>query len=122
MSNLIAGKISRGQDEPEFDTVEFDETHSIHVPRLFEPGAEVWAGIRPEYLKLDTGRGKGMSMGKGVVRSLLMDGVACTVGVEWAGIELRTYLLAGSGLARTIEVGTTVSLSVRPEDVHLMTR
>ena len=127
MSNLIPGQISRrpvgrSSADAELDIALIDEAHGIFVPRGFEPGMEVWAGIRPENLKLDTGRGEGASMGKGVVRFLLADGVACTVGIEWAGVELRTYLLAGSSLARTLEVGATVSLSVRPEDVHIMAR
>jgi len=127
MSNLIRGEVSRRRGDREnadakLDIVEIDEAHCVSVPRRFEPGRQVWIGIRPENLKLDTGRGDGVSMGKGVVRFLLSDGVTCTVGVEWAGVELRTYLLAGSSLARVLEVGATVSLSVRPEDVHVMAR
>jgi ABC-type Fe3+/spermidine/putrescine transport system ATPase subunit len=125
MSNLICGEVSqRGPDresvDAELDIVAVDESHGVIVPRRFEPGRKVWLGIRPEDLKLETGRSDRPSMGKGVVRFLLSDGVACTVGVDWAGVELRTYLLAGSSLARSLEVGATVSLSVRPGDVHVM--
>jgi hypothetical protein len=84
------------------------------------PGARVPAGIRPEGLKLDVGRGEGSRIGKGVVGSVVSDGVAVTVAVEWAGFELRTHLLAGRGLARTACPGDAVTLSVRPEDVHLL--
>ena len=60
MSNLIPGQISRrpvgrSNADAELDIVEVDESHGIFVPRGFEPGMEVWAGIRPENLKLDTG-------------------------------------------------------------------
>ena len=55
-----------------------------------------------------------------VVGAVLSDGVAVTVQVSWAGRELRTHLLAGRGLARTIAPGDSVTLSVRPEDVHLI--
>jgi len=128
MSNLIPGEITEKATEADsdagIDIVEIDEAHRIEAPRKFEPGRKVWVGIRPENLKLETntGRGRGVSMGKGVVRFLLSDGVACTVGIDWAGVELRTYLLAGSSLARTLETGSTVSLSVLPEHVHLMER
>jgi hypothetical protein len=85
-------------------------------------GARVWAGVRPERLKLDVGRGEGLPVGKGVVRTVVTDGVAATVNLEWAGLELRTHLLAGRGLARTVRPGDSVTLSVRPEDVHLLPR
>ena len=78
------------------------------------------AGIRPEHLKVDVGRGEGIPIGKGVVRTLVSDGVAATVGVAWAGRELRTHLLDGRGLARTLAAGDTLTLSVRADDVHLL--
>ena len=34
--------------------------------------------------------------------------------------ELRTYLMAGRGLARTLRAGVSVSLSASPEHVHLI--
>ena len=71
---------------------------------------------------MDVGRGEGVSIGKGVVRSVVSDGVTVIVGVAWAGFELRTRLLAGRGLARTLAPGDSVTLSVRPEDVHLLAR
>ena len=45
-----------------------------------------------------------------------------TVTLEWAGRELCTHLLAGRGLARSITPGDSVTLSVRPEDIHLIPR
>jgi len=125
MSNLIPGEISRSHGDAadgELDVALVDEAHSINVPRKFEPGRKVWVGIRPENLRLGTGRGEGAPMGEGVVRFLLSDGVVYTVEIEWAGVELRTYLLAGSHLVRTLEAGSKVSLSVLPEHVHLMER
>ena len=59
-------------------------------------------------------------IGKGVVRGIINDGVSVSVGVDWAGSELRTHLMAGRGLARTLEVGAEVSLSANPEYVHLI--
>jgi hypothetical protein len=59
-------------------------------------------------------------IGKGDVRRIVNDGVAVTVQVDWAGTELRTHLMAGRGLARTLEAGATVSLSASPEHVHLI--
>jgi hypothetical protein len=77
-------------------------------------------GIRPEYLKVDVGRGEGDSIGNGVVRHVVSDGVATTVTLDWAGVELRTHLIAGRGLARTLVPGDTLDLSIRPEAVHVM--
>ena len=96
--------------------------HRIPVETRLTPGQKVHAGIRPERLKLDVGRGEGVPIGKGLVRTVVSDGVAATVTLEWAGRELRTHLLAGRGLARSLEPGDSVTLSVRPEDVHLIPR
>jgi hypothetical protein len=85
-------------------------------------GTPVWAGIRPELLKVDVGRGEGLPIGKGRVRTVVSDGVVATVTLEWAGRELCTRLLAGRGLARSIAPGDSVTLSVRPEDIHLIPR
>ncbi len=127
MSNLIPGTLGAGAGD--LCGVGVDEQHVIpaELPREgcasgLAVGAPVWAGIRPERLKLDVGRGEGLPIGKGVVRTLVSDGVAATVGVAWAGLELRTHLLAGRGLARTLRPGDAVTLSVRPEDVHLLPR
>jgi len=43
-----------------------------------------------------------------------------TVAVRWAGLELQTVLLAGRGLARQLSAGDPVSLSVRPDRVHVL--
>jgi hypothetical protein len=96
-----------------------DAQHRIPVCAA-PPGPRVLAGIRPERLKVDVGRGEGVPIGKGVVSTVVSDGVAATVSVAWAGRELRTHLLAGRGLARTLAPGDSVTLSVRPEDVHLL--
>jgi ABC-type sulfate/molybdate transport systems ATPase subunit len=124
MSNLIPGVLRAVAGE--LASVFVDEQHAIAVASApdasLAPGAAVWAGIRPERLKLDVGRGEGLPIGKGVVHTVVSDGVASTVGVAWAGLELRTHLLAGRGLARTVRSGDCVTLSVRPEDVHLLPR
>jgi hypothetical protein len=92
------------------------------VPGDPAPGTPVWVGIRPEHLKVEVGRGEGVPIGEGNVRYIVSDGVASTVSLDWAGLELRTHLIAGRGLARTLAPGDSVTLSVRPENVHLMER
>jgi ABC-type Fe3+/spermidine/putrescine transport system ATPase subunit len=99
-----------------------DPQHRIPVETRLASGTPVWAGIRPELLKVDVGRGEGLPIGKGRVRTVVSDGVAVTVTLEWAGRELCTRLLAGRGLARSIAPGDSVTLSVRPEDIHLIPR
>jgi ABC-type Fe3+/spermidine/putrescine transport system ATPase subunit len=95
-----------------------DTAHRAPLAESPTPGARGWIGIRPEHLKLDVGRGEGESIGKGRVESLVDDGFTTHVSVAWAGLTLRTHLLSGRGLARTLAVGDPVSLSVRPECVH----
>ena len=119
MSNLIPGRMAR---EGASRWIRVDDAHRVPTDVETPDGAEVWAGIRPEDLKLDVGRGEGEPIGKGRVRSVVNDGVAVTVAVEWAGIEMRTVLLAGRGLARSISAGDLVSLSVRHDRVHAMPR
>ncbi len=121
MSNLIPGRIAAGgSDGPA--VVEVDPTHRIPVPGSPALGAAVWAGVRPEHLKVDVGRGEGVPIGKGVVRHLVSDGWVSTVTVDWAGLDLRTHLIAGRGLARRLHAGDPVQLSVRPQDVHVIQR
>jgi ABC-type Fe3+/spermidine/putrescine transport system ATPase subunit len=124
MSNLVEGLVraDSSQGELELSRVEIDAHHHLPVQTSLPPGTRVWAGVRPERLKVDVGRGEGLPVGKGVVESVVSDGVAVTVQVGWAGYDLRTHLLAGRGLARTIAPGDSVTLSVRPEDVHLIER
>jgi ABC-type Fe3+/spermidine/putrescine transport system ATPase subunit len=124
MSNLVEGLVraDSSQGELELSRVEIDAHHHLPVQTSLPPVTRVWAGVRPERLKVDVGRGEGLPVGKGVVESVVSDGVAVTVQVGWAGYDLRTHLLAGRGLARTIAPGDSVTLSVRPEDVHLIER
>ena len=120
MSNLVLGCYEPPAPGEELGHVVVDPQHRIPALEQREAGAAVCAGIRPERLKVEVGRGEGIPIGKGRVRTVVSDGVAATLSVEWAGIELRTHLLAGRGLARTIAAGDAVTLSVRPEDVHLL--
>jgi ABC-type Fe3+/spermidine/putrescine transport system ATPase subunit len=135
MSNLIQGEVVGGEgseDEAALGAlgagaqahvaVDPDPQHRIPVETHLASGTPVWAGIRPELLKVDVGRGEGRAIGKGRVLSVVSDGVAATVTLEWAGRELCTRLLAGRGLARSIAPGDSVTLSVRPEDIHLIPR
>ena len=85
-------------------------------------GREVWVGLRPEHLKVDVGRGEGRSIGKAEVVRITTDGVLTTLELRWGDHTLRTHLVAGRGLAREVRCGDTLSLSVRPEDVHVLER
>ncbi len=122
MTNLLPGVVCRAGA---FSGVEIDPEHRIetHVdsPPLAN-GAAVWAGVRPENLKIDVGRGEGVAIGKGSVQQVTSDGALCTVTLRWAGATVESYLVAGRGLARSLAPGDAVLLSVRPEDVHLLPR
>jgi ABC-type sulfate/molybdate transport systems ATPase subunit len=119
MSNLVPGRLAIDGAER---WVQLDDQHRIRVEAGGAEGERVWAGIRPEDLKLDVGRGEGERIGKAVVHSVVNDGVAVTVAVRWAGLELQTVLLAGRGLTRSLSAGDPVSLSVRPDRVHVLPR
>jgi len=117
MSNLIPGEVS-----PDGGHVVIDAEHRLAVTRALPPGTPVFAGLRPERLKLDVGRGETEPIGKGTVLRLISDGLLCTVSIAWAGHELRTHLVAGRGLAKTLAPGEAVLLSVQPDDVHVLAR
>jgi ABC-type Fe3+/spermidine/putrescine transport system ATPase subunit len=119
MTNLVQGVVGTDR-RGDLAMVEVDAQHRVAVHTECTAGTRVWIGIRPEHLKLDVGRGDVDPIGKGVVRGMINDGVSVSVGVDWAGSELRTHLMAGRGLARSLEVGAEVSLSASPEHVHLM--
>jgi ABC-type Fe3+/spermidine/putrescine transport system ATPase subunit len=121
MSNLIAGEVG-ATPIGEVACVEVDARHRIPVPGDLPFGTPVWVGIRPEHLKVEVGRGEGVPIGEGNIRHIVSDGMVSTVSLDWAGLELRTHLIAGRGLARTLAPRDSVTLSVRPEDVHLMER
>jgi len=119
MANLVEGVVS-SERRGDFALVEVDAQHRVATRAACSPGNRVWIGIRPEHLKLDVGRGAVDLIGKGTVQGIVNDGVAVSVQIDWAGAELRTHLMAGRGLARTLEVGAEVSLSASPERVHLI--
>ena len=117
MENLVAGRIVRSESGC---WVEVAEDQHIPVESDLAAGLSIFAGIRPEDLKLDVGRGEGEPIGKGVVTSIVRDGATVALSVDWAGVELRTVVLAGRGLGRTLSEGDGVNLSVRSERVHLV--
>jgi ABC-type Fe3+/spermidine/putrescine transport system ATPase subunit len=119
MTNLVLGTIS-GERREDLRLVEVDRQHRVAARTQLPEGTRVWIGIRPEHVKVDTGRGELDPIGKGTVRGIVNDGVAAAVQIDWAGTQLRTHLLAGRGLARTLVVGTPVSLSASPEHIHLI--
>ncbi len=115
MSNLLPGVVRGG-------AVAIDDEHRIALQNPPPEGAAVYAGVRPEHVKLDVGRGESAPIGKGVVAQIVSDGVLSTLQLSWAGHELVTHLVSGRGLARTLSVGDSVLISVRPEDVHALPR
>ncbi|UCE85216.1 MAG: ABC transporter ATP-binding protein [Deltaproteobacteria bacterium] len=122
MTNLLPGV---ARPAPSGLAVDVDGEHCIETrapPGAFAPGAPVWAGLRPEHIKIDIGRGAGVPIGKGAVERVRSDGALCTVALRWSGHEIQAHLVAGRGLARTIAAGDGVLLSVRPEDVHVLPR
>jgi ABC-type Fe3+/spermidine/putrescine transport system ATPase subunit len=120
MSNLVRGEVS-SEGRGGLALVAVDEHHRIPVQTALPARTPVWLGIRPEHLKLDIGRGEIDPIGKATVRSIVNDGVAATVVLDWAGAELRTHLLARRGVwCAARRTGAPVSLSVRPEHLHLM--
>jgi ABC-type glutathione transport system ATPase component len=119
MTNLVRGVVT-DQRRGEHPLVEVDAQHRLAVATSLSPGTRVWLGIRPEHLKLDVGRGEVDPIGKATVESVVSDGVASTVVLTWAGSALSTHLLAGRVLARSLRPGAPVSLSVRPDQVHVM--
>jgi ABC-type Fe3+/spermidine/putrescine transport system ATPase subunit len=119
MTNLVQGVVVE-ERRGELALVEVDAQHRVATRSGLAVGTRVWVGIRPEHLKVDVGRGDVDPIGKGIVREVFNDGVAVTIQVDWAGTELRTHLMAGRGLARTVRAGMPVSLSASPEHVHLI--
>jgi len=119
MTNLVPGVVGEGR-RGDLACVEVDAQHRVAARSGCAAGTRVWVGIRPEHLKLDVGRGNTDPIGTGVVREVVNDGVSVSIGIDWAGSELRTHLMAGRGLARTLAVGAEVSLSANPEHVHLI--
>ncbi len=115
MSNLVPGRSA-----PDGRSVVIDAEHRLAAACALAPGTPVLAGLRPERLKLDVGRGETEPIGKGTVLRVISDGLLCTVTLAWAGHELRTHLVAGRGLAKTLAPGDVVLLSVQPEDVHVL--
>jgi len=119
MTNLVQGVVVE-ERRGELALVEVDAQHRVTTRSGLAVGTRVWVVIRPEHLKVDVGRGDVDPIGKGIVREVVNDGVAVTIQVDWAGTELRTHLMAGRGLARTVQAGMPVSLSASPEHVHLI--
>ncbi len=122
MSNTLPGVARAGASGV---TIEIGSEHRIESAERADPlapGTPVWAGLRPEHLKIDVGRGDGVPIGKATVVQLVSDGGLCTVQLHWAGFDLHAHLVSGRGLARTLAPGDAVLLSVRPEDVHVLPR
>jgi ABC-type Fe3+/spermidine/putrescine transport system ATPase subunit len=121
MANLLPGTVV-GRDEDGYVVVEIAGECRLRAVSALAVGTNVFAGIRPEYVKVDVGRGETFVIGKGPVARTLHDGVLVTAWIAWAGHELRTVAIAGRGLGHSLTDGDAVAFAVRPEDVHLIRR
>ena len=119
MTNLVRGRVLPPRSA-DLALVAVSDAQQLACRTRLPVGSEVWVGIRPEHLKIDVGRGELDPVGKAVVEHVVSDGVAASVNLDWAGVQLQTHLLAGRGLARSLTRGDTVSLSVSPDHVHVM--
>ncbi len=116
MTNLADGHVRRRENGVAW--VELEPGFEIPTLAPVAPDERVWLGIRPEHLKLDVGRGDGMSVGKARVERLVSDGLATVVTLRAERRSWTTHLLSGRGLARRLRAGDPVSLAVDPGHVH----
>jgi ABC-type Fe3+/spermidine/putrescine transport system ATPase subunit len=125
MANLWLGRVVQ-PDAPGLSrfpgsTVEIAEGLRVASAERAALRSDVWVGVRPENVKLSAGRDPGAT-GTATVSSIVSDGVLVTAFLDWGGVALRTHLVAGRGLGHTLKRGDTVSITIRPEDAHLMPR
>lgn len=122
MANLWLGRVVEpgrpGLSRFPGSTIELADGVQITSAERFAPGADVWVGVRPENVKLAVGEGTPGA----TVTSIVSDGVLVTALLDWHGLEVRTHLVAGRGLGGVLKRGDPVSLTIRPEDAHLMPR
>jgi len=119
MANLLPGRVAARDGEGRA-VVEIAPGIRLVSVSDVAIGARVVAGLRPEDVKIDVGRGATPIVGKGRVLHTLSDGALVTLQIDWGGVVLRTFLIAGRGLGHALRPGDLVSLAIRPEDVHLM--
>ena len=119
MANLLPGRVVARAAEG-LAVVEVAPSVRLDSVSDAPAGARVVAGIRPEDVKIDVGRGDTKIVGKGRVLHTLSDGALVTLQIDWGGVVLRTFLIAGRGLGHALRPGDPVSLAIRAEDVHLM--
>lgn len=119
MANRLPGRIV-AREPGGIALVEVGATQPLRAVSDLPIGASVVAGIRPEHLTLDVGRGDDSLLGTGVVSRALDDGALVTAWIDWGGHGLRTVAIAGRSLGRSLVPGRTVTLALRPEDVHLL--
>jgi len=116
MTNLATGTVRRSEEG--ITWIEVSEGFEVPTNAPLRVGESAWIGIRPEHLKLDIGRGDGLSIGKATLESLVSDGLATVATLRSRDQLFTTHLLSGRGLARRLRVGDQVSLAVRPDQVH----
>jgi ABC-type glutathione transport system ATPase component len=103
-------------------TATLEDGRRIQTSRRGGSREEVCIGFRPEHLKLDVGRGEGVPIGEGIIEERVSDGVLTTLTIAFGTARLRTHLVSGRGMARELSAGDRISLSLRPEDVHVLPR
>ncbi len=122
MANLWLGRVvepgTPGLSRFPGSTIELGDGVRITSAERVAPGIDVWVGVRPENVKLTVGE----AAPDATVSSIVSDGVLATALLDWHGLVLRTHLVAGRGLGNTLKRGDAVSLTIRPEDTHLMPR
>ena len=121
MTNLLPGTVVAREGDG-VAVVEIAPECLLRAESPLGVGTRVLAGIRPEHVKVDVGRGETIPVGKAAVVRTLHDGVIVTAWLSWAGHELRTVAIAGRGLGHSLAPGDEVAVAVRAEDVHLIAR
>ena len=116
MTNLAIGTVRRQENETAW--IELEAGFEVPTQSNVAVGEVVWIGIRPEHLKLDVGRGGGLSIGKAEVDHLMNDGLATVVSLRARERVFTTHLLSGRGLSRRLATGDTVPLAVDATHVH----
>ncbi len=121
MSNLLPGIVG-ARDDSGARSIELAPGTRLLADTALPEGTHVIAGVRPEQVKIDVGRGERFIVGKGRVLRTLSDGLLVTIWIDWNGFELRTVTIAGRGLGHEIAAGDCISLAIRPDDVHVLER
>ncbi|RIL00306.1 MAG: hypothetical protein DCC71_18765, partial [Proteobacteria bacterium] len=117
MSNWFEGRVA-ARDADGLARIELGSGAVLRAATPLAIGSAVHVGFRPEHVKIDPDGADPDPMGEAQIEELRSDGVVVTARIECAGLRVHTHLLAGRGLGHTLQKGSRVRLSVRPEHVH----